>query len=130
MIWFLCNCGTGVNLLTIAGIIAIFISGMWPLAVAWLICKVIIWICSAMGIDDTDLHAIAIVTVFDVLLVFVLCTTHLVYEGDGAMIAFVSFFAVVFIFGLTVVDVNLIKEAWERKQKNEREKSEENQDVH
>ena len=130
MIWFLCNCGTGVNLLTIAGIIAIFISGMWPLAVAWLICKVIIWICSAMGIDETDLHAIAIVTVFDVLLVFVLCTTPLVYEGDGAMIAFVSFFAVVFIFGLTVVDVNLIKEAWERKQKNEREKSEENQDVH
>ena len=130
MIWFLCNCGTGVNLLTIAGIIAIFISGMWPLAVAWLICKVIIWICSAMGIDDTDLHAIAIVTVFDVLAVFGLCNVSSVYEGDGVAIATAGFFIVVFFIVLTVFDVVLIKEAWERKQKNEREKSEENQDVH
>ena len=103
---------------------------MWPLAVAWLICKVIIWICSAMGIDDTDLHAIAIVTVFDVLAVFGLCNVSSVYEGDGVAIATAGFFIVVFFIVLTVFDVVLIKEAWERKQKNEREKSEENQDVH
>ena len=130
MIWILCKCGTGVSLLTIAGIIAIFISGAWPLAVAWLICKVIIWICSAMGIDDTDLHAIAIVTVFDALAVFCLCNVSSVYEGDGAAIATAGFFIVVFFIVLTVFDVVLIKEALERKQKNEREKSEENQDVH
>ena len=130
MIWFLCNCGTGVNLLTIAGIIAIFISGMWPLAVAWLICKVIIWICSAMGIDDTDLHAIAIVTVFDALMLLYVCNVSLMYEGDGAAITAGGLFAVVFFIALTVLDVKLIKEAWEKKQKNERKKSEENQDVH
>ena len=97
---------------------------------AWLICKVIIWICSAVGIDDSDLHAIAIVTVFDVLMALYTCNVSSMYEGDGAAIATGGIFAAIFIFLLTVLDVNLIKEAWKRKQKNERQKSEENQDVH
>ena len=49
------------------------------------------------------------------------------YEGDGAAIATGGIFAAIFIFLLTVLDVNLIKEAWKRKQRNERKKSEENQ---
>lgn len=89
---------------------------------AWLICKVIIWICSAVGIDDSDLHAIAIVTVFDVLMVFYICNVSSMYEGDGAAIATGGIFAAIFIFLLTVLDVNLIKEAWKRKQRNERKK--------
>lgn len=123
MIWFLCNCGPGVSLLTIAGIIAICISGVWPLAVAWLICKVIIWICSAMGINDTDLHAIAVVSMFGALGVF---TSYGLFKwvdepGQGAAVVIVT----AFVF---VLDYILIKEACEKK--NERKKSEENQDVH
>ena len=96
---------------------------MWPLAVAWLICKVIIWICSAMGIDDTDIQAIAVVSMFGALGVF---TSYGLFKwvdepGQGAAVIIVT----AFVF---VLDYILIKGAWEKK--NERKKSEKNQDVH
>ena len=102
-------------MLTIAWIIAIFISGAWPLAVAWLICKVIIWICSAMGVDDIDIQAIAVVSMFGVLGVagsygaFALSNE----PGQGT----VSIIVTAFVF---VLDYILIKEVLEKK--NERKK--------
>lgn len=126
MIWFLCNCGPGVSLLTIAGIIAICISGVWPLAVVWLICKIVLCVCSAMGVEDDDMKAIAVVTVLDVLVVLAIYSAVALYDGSGAE-AFGIFFGLMGAIGMTALDVNLIKEA---RKKSERQKSEENQDVH
>ena len=126
MIWFLCNCGPGVSLLTIAGIIAICISGVWPLAVVWVICKIVLCVCSAIGVEDDDMKAIAVVTVLDVLLALAIYCGFALYDGSGAE-AFGIFFGLMGAIGMTALDVNLIKEA---KMKSERQKSEENQDVH
>ena len=126
VIWFLCNCGTGVSLLTIAGILVLFISGVWPLAVVWLICKIVLCVCSAMGVEDDDMKAIAVVTVLDTLVVVAVCCYVALYDGSGAE-AFGIFFCLMGAIGMTALDVNLIKEA---RKKSERKKSEENQDVH
>ena len=79
-----------------------------------------------MGVEDDDMKAIAVVTVLDVLVVLAIYSAVALYDGSGAE-AFGIFFGLMGAIGMTALDVNLIKEA---KKKSERQKSEENQDVH